>query len=92
MDFALRKARAGWRLYSGLILAGIVTNLLALASRSMSKLLGLDTAHMRPFSGWWPQAIVTYALCGAAAGLIAALCFFQLRKQKPEADSAGTAA
>ena len=92
MDFALRKARAGWRLYSGLILAGIVTNLLALASRSMSKLLGLDTAHMRPFSGWWPQAIVTYALCGAVAGLIAALCFFQLRKQRPEADSAGTAA
>jgi hypothetical protein len=83
MDFALMKARSGWRLYSGLILAGIVTNMLALSSRSITKLLGLDIGGMRPFGNWWAEAIVTYALCGAVAGLIAALCFFHLRKQRP---------
>ena len=59
MDLALTRARDGWRLYLGLVAAGIGTNLLALSSRSMSKLLGLDLAGMRPFGGWWAQAIVT---------------------------------
>jgi hypothetical protein len=90
MDFALAKARDGWRLYFGLITAGIATNMLALASRSSSKLLGFDVGGMRPFGGWWAQAIVTYSLCGAIAGLIAAICFFHLRKQRSESDTAGT--
>jgi hypothetical protein len=82
MDLALTNARKGWRLYLGLTLAGLGTNLLALASRSMSKLLGLDLASMRPFGTWWAQAVLTYSLCGAAAGLIGAFCFFHLRKQQ----------
>jgi hypothetical protein len=82
MDLALTKARRGWRLYSGIVLAGIVTNLLALTSRGTSKLLGLDLASARPFVSWWSQAAVTYSLCGAVAGLIAALCFFHLRNQR----------
>jgi hypothetical protein len=81
MDLALTKARSGWRLYSGLILAGIATNLLALGSRGMSKFLGLDLGT-RPFATWWSQAIVTYTLSGALAGLICALCFFHLRKRQ----------
>jgi hypothetical protein len=80
MDLAIAKARSGWQLYSGLILAGIGTNLLALTSRSMSKIVGLDLASMRPFMTWWPQAIITYTISGAVAGLICALCFFHLRK------------
>jgi len=90
IDLALNTARIGWRLYFGLILAGISTNLLALASRSMSKLLGLDLAGMRPFGGWWGQAIVTYSLCGAVAGLIGALCFFRLRKERSKSEPADT--
>jgi hypothetical protein len=90
MDLAVTRVRAGWRLYLGLISAGIVTNLLALASRSASKLLGLDMAGMRPFGTWWTQAIITYSLSGAVAGLIGALCFFHLRGQIPESEAANS--
>jgi hypothetical protein len=88
MDLALTKARKGWRLYLGLMLAGIGTNLLALGSRSMNKLLGLDLAGMRPFGTWWTQAVITYSLCGAVAGLIGALCFFHLHKQQSKSATA----
>jgi hypothetical protein len=86
MDLALTKVKAGWRLYLGLLLAGIGTNLMALASRSANKLLGLDPGT-RPFGTWWTQAIVTYSLCGAVAGLLGALCFFHLRKQRSGTES-----
>lgn len=90
MDLAVTKARSGsgWRLYLRLMLAGIGTNLLALASRAASKLLGLDLAGMRPFGTWWTQAVITYTLSGAVAGLIGALCFFHLRKQRSESETA----
>jgi hypothetical protein len=86
MDFALTRVQSGWRLYLGIVLAGICTNLLALASRSTSKLLGLDLAGTRPFGSWWAQAAITYSLCGAAAGLIGAICFFHLRKQQSKSN------
>jgi hypothetical protein len=84
MDLAVSKLRSGWKLYFGLILAGICTNLLALSSRGASKLLGLDLAGTRPFGSWWTQAVITYSLSGAIAGLIGALLFFHLRKQRSE--------
>jgi len=87
MDIILAKARNCWHLYGGLILAGFITNILALASRSAGKLLGLDIAGTRPFGAWWRQAIFTYPLCGAVAGLIAAFCFFSLRRKRIESES-----
>jgi hypothetical protein len=87
MDLALTNVRSGWRLYLGLLLAGIGTNLMALASRSAGKLLGLDPGT-RPFGGWWTQAMVTYSLCGALAGLIGALCFFHFRNQRSRTEAA----
>jgi hypothetical protein len=84
MDFAVKKVHSGWRLYAGLILAGICTNFLALASRAVSKLAGFDIDGMRPFGAWWAQATLTYTLSGAVAGLICALCFFHLRKEQSE--------
>jgi hypothetical protein len=91
MDLAVSKFQSGWKLYLGLILAGISANLMALSSRGASKLLGLDLAGTRPFGNWWTQAVITYSLAGALAGLIGAICFFHLRKQhsKPDADDAG---
>ena len=86
MDLALTKVRTGWRLYLGLLLAGIGTNLMALASRSAGKLLGLDLGT-RPFGGWWTQAIMTYTLCGALAGLLGAICFFHFRNQRAKAEA-----
>ena len=91
MDLALARVRSGWRLYLGLVAAGIATNLMALGSRSASKLLGLDPGT-RPFGGWWTQAILTYSLCGAVAGLAGAICFFHFRNKRAAsaADDSGT--
>ena len=44
-------------MYAALVLAGVATNLLALASRAGSKVLGLDLPAARPFDSWWLQAI-----------------------------------
>jgi hypothetical protein len=90
MDLALTNVQSGWRLYLGLVLAGIGTNLMALGSRSVSKLLGLDPGT-RLFGEWWTQAILTYSLCGAMAGFIGAICFFHFgnRRSNSEATDSG---
>jgi hypothetical protein len=85
-DLALTKARSGWRLYAGLIAAGLATNILALMSRTAGRLLGLDPSF-RPFSSWITQALVTYSLSGALAGLIGAICFFHLRNRSKSDES-----
>ncbi len=82
MDVALAGTRRAWRLYLGLVLAGVAANLLALASRSGGKLLGLDLPGARPFATWWSQALLTYTLSGAVAGLLAALFWFRLRERR----------
>jgi hypothetical protein len=76
MDLALRGARSGWRVYTALVLAGTATNLTALASRAVAKLLGLDLAGARPFDSWWLLAMGTYTASGIVAGLLGALCWF----------------
>jgi hypothetical protein len=78
MDGALRRARSGSFVYLALVLSGASANLLALASRAAFKVFGLDIGG-RPFDSWWLQAIVTYSLSGVVAGLLGALCWFQLR-------------
>jgi hypothetical protein len=80
MDLALLKARSGWRLYLGFVVAGLGTSLMAFASRTSGKLIGLDPGT-RIFGEWWSQAILTYSLSGALAGLIGAFCFFRLRSE-----------
>ncbi len=78
MDVALTAARHAWRIYLSLVLAGVVTNLLALVSRTGGKLLGLDLPGARPFGSWWSQALVTYTLSGVVAGLLGALFWFHI--------------
>ena len=88
MDVALRRVRSGWRLYAALVVAGVVTNLMALASRGVPKVLGLDLPGSRPFDSWWLQAAVTYTLSGVVAGLLGALCWFHFNDRsagRPEA-------
>jgi len=77
MDIAMSRARSGWRVYASLIAAGVVTNVLALGSRALPKLLGFDLAGARPFDSWWLQASITYTLSGVVAGLLGAFCWFQ---------------
>jgi hypothetical protein len=86
MDVAVLGARTGWRVYGALVLSGVATNLLALGSRAANKLLGLDLGT-RPFDSWWLQASLTYTLSGVVAGLLGALCWFNLTsgaERKPE--------
>jgi hypothetical protein len=88
MDVAVRHARGGWRVYAALVLSGVATNLLALGSRAVFKVLGLDEAGARPFDSWWLQASVTYTLSGVLAGLLGALCWFHFNDRttrRPEA-------
>jgi len=78
LDLALRGARTGWRVYVALVVAGTATNLTALASRAAAKLVGLDLAGARPFDSWWLQAMGTYTASGVVAGLLGAICWFQI--------------
>ena len=84
MDVALRGVRTGWRLYAALIVSGVITNLLALASRAGAKVLGLDVGG-RPFDSWWLQAGITYTLSGVVAGLLGAFFCFHIRDRSPKA-------
>lgn len=89
MDVALAGTRRGLRLYLGLVFAGVAANLLALVSRTGGKLFGLDLPGTRPFGGWWSQALVTYTLSGAIAGLLGAIFWFHLRARVPPAAQPG---
>jgi len=82
MDIALDGVRGGRRVYAALILAGLATNLLALASRALPKIMGLDLPGARPFGIWWLQASVTYTLSGIVAGLLGAACWFHFNDRK----------
>ncbi len=83
-DIALARARRGWRLYLGLVLAGVVTNLFALFSRTGGKIFGFDLPGTRPIDTWWTQALVTYTLSGAVAGLLGAIFWFNFRDRRRE--------
>ena len=79
LDLALARARGGWRLYLGFVLAGLAANMLAFSVRGGSKLLQLDAKGTRLFADWLSQAAVTYVLSGAIAGLVSAACWFRMR-------------
>jgi hypothetical protein len=84
LDLALRRARPGWRLYLGFCLAGLASNLVALAVRASTKALGWEHAGRRQLPEWWPEAIGTYAACGVVAGLLSALFWFHIAAQGQE--------
>ena len=80
LDLALRRGRAGWRLYAGFIAAGILTNVLAFLVRGTTKYLGFRGAGGgRNFTAWLPVAVWTYALAGLVAGLVSAAVWFHFR-------------
>ena len=79
LDLSLMRARHGWRLYLGFVVAGIASNLLALCFRGGLKALTGDMAGGRHVGQWWHQASWTYPLCGLLAGLISAIIWFRLR-------------
>jgi hypothetical protein len=91
LDLALLGARPGWRLYGRLALAGLVSNLLALASRPTLLLLGIHLGGGGGGGGGGGRSeeldwvvVCSYAVCGLAAGLVSALCWFRLRAGRKE--------
>jgi hypothetical protein len=72
-----QRAAPNWGLYLGFALAGLGSNLAALAVRAGTKLAGLDRVGGRPLADWWPQAVGSYAVCGLLAGLLSAVVWFQ---------------
>ncbi len=90
MDLVLWRASRGWRLYLAFALAGLTSNLAALTLRAGAKLVGLDHAAGRPLALWWFQAVGTYAICGALAGLISAIVWFQLSSRRRESADDGS--
>ena len=81
IDVALLRGSRGWWQYGALVLAGVATSALALGSRAMPKILGIDVPDGRPFDDWWTQAMVTYSLSGLMAGVLFALAWFQAAKR-----------
>jgi hypothetical protein len=64
-------------------LAGLASNLLALASRPTLVLLGVHVGMGRSEQLGW-MAVASYAGCGLAAGLISAACWFRLHSSPAE--------
>ncbi len=79
MDLALLRARRGWQLYLGLVLAGLAANLAAFFARGSLRLMG---GGGWPLGEWWTQAVFTYPACGVLAGLLSAAVWFQLRRSR----------
>jgi hypothetical protein len=82
LDLALLGAKPGWLLYGRLAAAGLLSNLLALASRPTLVLLGISFGGRSEQLGW--ITVASYAACGLAAGLVSAACWFRLRSRRAE--------
>jgi hypothetical protein len=80
LDLALRKARPGVGLYAAFVLAGLGGNAVAWVARAVTKLSMLDPGTMG-FAHWWAHSLVSYALCGAFAGLLGAALWFQFARR-----------
>lgn len=79
LDFAVRGARSGWRLYVGFVLGGLSCNLISMVIRGGAKELMPLRLGGRPFAEWLAVAAFTYPVCGILAGLISALVWFRFR-------------
>src|SRR5262249_31817818 len=90
LDLALWGAQRGWRLYLGFVLAGLGSNLVALAVRGGLKAL-VPGSGGRPAAQWWASAPLTYPACGILAGLLRPRVWFRLRGRPDAPDGEGAA-
>jgi len=77
MDFTLYFANTGWKLYTGLMVSGLIANLIALYVRSGFK--SFLKINIFDFNTWFQTAAFTYPICGLLAGLLCALLVFKLK-------------
>jgi hypothetical protein len=72
----LGREMTGWRLYLRFALAGMLANSLAFAARAGSAWLQLDDGRPHSISHFGVGVFLSFAACGAFAGLLsAAVCF-----------------
>ncbi len=79
LDIASSGGAEGWRLYLRFAVAGAAANFFAFGLRATTSLLGWDLADSRQFMTFWSLALLSFLLCGAAAGLVSAAIWFRLR-------------
>jgi hypothetical protein len=83
LEAAARWSRHGWRLYLAFAVAGLASNTAAFAVRWAAKSAagggGGGLGGGRSLAEWQFPAIVTYAVCGLLAGLLAAAICFRAR-------------
>jgi hypothetical protein len=79
LDVATARCPQGWLLYARFATAGAIANLLAFALRVGTSLLGWDLPGSHQFAAFWSVALLSFILCGAAAGLVSAFIWFRVR-------------
>ena len=77
-DVVLARASSGWKIYAGLVIAGLVANLAAFGAHLLESLVRVGVSSATP----WPVQVASYAACGAAAGFACAAIAFQLRARR----------
>jgi hypothetical protein len=75
LDLAARRARSGRGVYLALVAGGVAANVAAFAVRLGAKVILHDGS--RPLAAWWPEAALSYVLCGAIAGAASAAVWFR---------------
>ncbi len=80
-----RMQSGGWRLYVGIILAGVLANTAAFGVKLSEKLI--FGQGKRKFADWLMNALWSYPLFGIVAGLISALVWFKWRATMPKEPS-----
>ena len=87
LDVAMLCSGGGWRIYLRSILAGIAANLIAWGVR-----FGAAASGWRGGGGGsnnWQYKLVSYVACGALAGLIGAVVWFRMSRQRVARSSGG---
>jgi len=83
LESALHLARSGRGVYLWCTGAGIASNLGAFLVRLVVKSFAAAPVDvLKPVQAWWPMALGTYVLCGAASGLLGAGLFFRLGRAR----------
>jgi hypothetical protein len=72
-------AAAGPWVYARFALAGVLANSMAFAARAGASMLALDAVGSHHAGRFGAGAFLSYAACGAAAGLLGAILFFRAR-------------
>ena len=86
IDLGQRSNAVGWRIHARFAIAGLAANVLSWAARyglAMAGIAGGTRGGGQGFLSFWPLALLTFALCGAVAGLLSAAIWFRFRTDAP---------